>query len=106
MSPPRKEVVRQKRKWKKSKCKASNNCYQPLATCLDVDEQFFISNDDTTFSDTTDFDYSSGFDDIGTMSDSDSDPFDWNDNNCAINDWWSDPAYSSLEGNIFHHHDD
>jgi hypothetical protein len=71
---------------------------------LDVDEPFFISNDDMTFPDTTAFDYTSDSDDsIYTMSDSDA--FDWNNDSIGQSEWWNDPAYCSFEGNIYHHDD-
>ena len=66
---------------------------------IDSDDSF-TSNEDLFSSD----DFSCSSTDSDFMSDSDS--FDWSDNGIGANEWFNEPAYSDMEGNLYHHSDD
>lgn len=102
MPPPRKEVRHRKRIKKHKKSKSQVN---PSSGFVAEDDSFDFS-DHSDFESSTGFDYSINSDDSDYMSsDTDSFDFDWNDDGIGSNEWWNDPAYSSLEGNIYHHDD-
>jgi hypothetical protein len=108
LAPSRTEVIQQKRKLKKLKRKKTKYYYPQQITYFGEDDTSPLFADDTdcgissNFDSTSDFDYSSDSDDFGTISESD--PFEWNNDDSRINEWWSDPAYSGLEGNIYHNY--